>query len=134
MASRALSVAGVVIVLAALVLGGAGAGYLRDQQRKSSRAEQMTGGDPSKAQAALRQYGCAACHATPGVASPGGLAGPSLSGIAERLYVGGVAENTPDNLIRWIVNPKQFNPRTAMPITGISESEARNVAAFLYRR
>ena len=34
---------------------------------------------------------------------------------------------------RWIVNPKQFDPRTAMPVTGISLGEARDVAAYLYR-
>jgi cytochrome c1 len=34
---------------------------------------------------------------------------------------------------RVIVNPKQFTPQTAMPITGISEREARDVAAYLYR-
>jgi cytochrome c2 len=52
--------------------------------------------------------------------------------MAQRLYVGGAVENTPDNLVRWIVNPKAFSARTAMPVTGISESQARNIAAYLY--
>jgi cytochrome c2 len=135
MASRALSVTlGGITLAAALILGGAGTNYLRDGQRKSYHAVQTTGGEPREAPRAIRQYGCAACHDIPGVQSPGGLAGPSLSGITERLYVGGVVENTPDKLIRWIVNPKQFSATTAMPVTGISESEARNVAAYLYER
>jgi cytochrome c2 len=120
------------IVVAAVVLGAAH--YVREQQKKSYHAIQMTRGDPSRARAAIRQYGCAACHAIPGVQSPGGVAGPPLSGIADRLYVGGAVENTPDNLIRWIVNPKLFSASTAMPVTGINESEARDVAAFLYSR
>jgi cytochrome c2 len=135
MASRAPSLAlGGLTIAAALVLIGAGGNYLIDRQKKSSKVIQMTGGEPQMAPRAIRQYGCAACHDIPNVASPGGLAGPSLSGIAERLYVGGAVENTPDNLVRWIVNPKQFNAKSAMPVTGISESEARIVAAYLYER
>jgi cytochrome c len=120
------------IVVAALLVGAAN--YARAQQKKSYHAIQMTRGDPGKARAAIRQYGCAACHAIPGVQSPGGVAGPPLSGMADRLYVSGAVQNTPDNLIRWIVNPKQFSSSTAMPVTGINENEARDVAAFLYSR
>jgi cytochrome c2 len=55
-----------------------------------------------------------------------------LGNVADRVYVGGVLTHTPDNLIRWIVDPKQFSPRTAMPTTGINEGQARDVAAYLY--
>jgi cytochrome c2 len=133
MPRRALNVALSGIALGVtLALVGAGGNYVREEQKKSYDAQQMTGGDPNKAQNAIKQYGCAGCHDIPGVKSPGGLAGPSLSSIGQRLYVGGAVENTPDNLVRWIVNPKAFTTRTAMPVTGISESEARNVAAYLY--
>jgi cytochrome c1 len=64
---------------------------------------------------------------------PGGRAAQSLSGITDRIYLGGTVNNTPESLVRWIVNPKQFDPKTAMPVTGISDAEARNVAAYLYR-
>jgi cytochrome c len=37
-------------------------------------------------------------------------------------------------MVRWIVNPQQFSPQTAMPATGITEEEARDVAAYLYAR
>jgi cytochrome c2 len=133
MPQRGLNIAlGGIALSVALLLGATAANYGRDQQKKMSDAKQMTGGDPKKAQNAIKQYGCAACHDIPGVESPGGLAGPSLSGMAQRLYVGGAVENTPDNLVRWIVNPKAFSARTAMPVTGISESQARNIAAYLY--
>jgi mono/diheme cytochrome c family protein len=36
--------------------------------------------------------------------------------------------------VRWIVSPQTFSPRSAMPATGISEAEARDVAAWLYSR
>jgi cytochrome c1 len=48
------------------------------------------------------------------------------------VYVAGVATNTADNLIAWIVSPQTFSPRSAMPATGISEAEARDVATYLY--
>ena len=57
-----------------------------------------------------------------------------LADIIHRVYVGGVVTNSPDNLVRWIVSPQAFSPRSAMPATGISESEARDVAAYLYSR
>jgi cytochrome c2 len=36
--------------------------------------------------------------------------------------------------VRWIVDPKQFSQKTAMPVTGIKEGEARDIAAYLYRQ
>jgi len=50
------------------------------------------------------------------------------------VYLGGAATNTPDNLIRWIVNPREIDPKTAMQVTGISTREARDIAAYLYSR
>jgi cytochrome c1 len=70
----------------------------------------------------------------PGITGGNGQVGGPLSDIRKRVYVGGVLTNSPDNLIRWIVDPQQFSPRTAMPATGISEPEARDVAAYLYAR
>jgi mono/diheme cytochrome c family protein len=107
---------------------------LRERQKRSERAIQMVGGDPDKAAKAMVRYGCAACHQISGVRMPGGLAAQPLNGISERRYVGGTVENTPSNLVGWIVNPRAYNARTAMPVTGISESEARDVATYLYSR
>jgi cytochrome c1 len=51
--------------------------------------------------------------------------------LAGRVYLGGVLTNSPDHLVRWIVNPRAVSPKTAMPVTGISDAEARHVAAYL---
>jgi cytochrome c len=80
----------------------------------------------------MRHYGCAGCHTIPGVAGADGLAGPPLSSLSQRVYIGGVLPNTPDNLLAWIVDPRAANPRTAMPVTGIADQDARDVAAYLY--
>jgi cytochrome c1 len=128
----------VLVLLSTITLIGAitiaGAGAVKERERQKERAIKMTGGNPDKAMQAIVRYGCAACHDIPGTQMPGGLAAPSLSGVTKRIYIGGRVNNTPDNLVRWIVNPKQFDPKTGMPITGIGDTEARNVAAYLYLR
>jgi cytochrome c1 len=40
--------------------------------------------------------------------------------------------NTPEHMVAWIVDPHAINPKTAMPVTGISQREAKDVAAYLY--
>jgi cytochrome c1 len=35
-------------------------------------------------------------------------------------------------LIKWIRNPQQIEPGTAMPDLGVSEDEAGDIAAYLY--
>ena len=106
---------------------------LQDRTRQKERAIQITGGNPDHAMQAIVHYGCASCHDIPGAQMPGGLAASSLSDLRKRIYLGGRVNNTPENLTRWITNPKQFDPLTAMPVTGISEDEARDISAFLYQ-
>ena len=104
------------------------------QHQSNSVAMAMTGGDLGRAPDIIRRYGCAGCHTIPGIPGGDGQVGGPLSDIKHRVYVGGVLTNSPDNLVRWIVSPQAFSPRSAMPATGISEAEARDVAAFLSSR
>jgi mono/diheme cytochrome c family protein len=83
------------------------------------------------APALLVRYGCAGCHTISGVPGARGQAGPPLEGFARRVYIAGSLTNGPDNLVRWLVNPRAIAPRSAMPVTGISEEEARIVADYL---
>ena len=69
-------------------------------------AEAMTGGDAARGRDLLRSYGCQTCHTIPGVDGADGLVGPPLGGIAARSYIGGVLPNSPENMTRWIVDPK----------------------------
>jgi cytochrome c2 len=121
--------AGVVVALTAVVTSTM-AWSSRQQNERIARA--MTGGDPGNAPSIMRRYGCAGCHTIAGVPGADGQVGPPLTGLRQRVYIGGVANNAPDNLVQWIVSPPAFSPRTAMPVTGISEAEARDVAAYLY--
>jgi cytochrome c len=94
--------------------------------------EPTTGGNPSAGKEAIRAYGCAACHNIPGVDAPGGRVGPPLGGFAKRAYIGGELPNTPENLERWVRDPHQVEMHTAMPSLGLTQKEARDVAAYLY--
>lgn len=125
------AVIGFVLLLVAVAAGYAGYAYMNTREREQL-AESMTGGDLSRAEAHFVRYGCAGCHTIPGISRANGLVGPQLSSMSRRVYVAGMLPNSPENLIRWIVNPRDVNPKTAMPVTGISEDEARDVAAYLY--
>jgi cytochrome c len=92
----------------------------------------FTGGDAERGRHAIRQNACPTCHVIPGISEAKGLVGPPLDRFAERVYVGGVVPNTPDNLVAWIMDPPSIDPLTAMPASGISEAEARDIAAYLY--
>ena len=131
MRSRAKSAGFLALILT--LAGSTWGGVYYDQQKQESRRDAiaLTHGDPDRAPELMIQYGCAGCHTIAGIRSPGGLAAQSLSDIGKRQYIGGVAPNTPQNLVRWIVNPKQFSARTAMPVTGVSETQARHMAAYL---
>jgi cytochrome c2 len=127
-------VAALMAALVVILAGYAGTKAFNSAQQQRETARWMTLGNASRAPEIFRRYGCAGCHEIPGIAGADGKVGGSLSDIRKRVYVGGVLNNTSENLVRWIVSPQTFSPRTAMPVTGISEAEARDVAAYLYSR
>jgi cytochrome c len=81
----------------------------------------------------MGEYGCAGCHDVPGLRrSETSWVAPPLTRYRERSFVAGVLVNTEANLIRWIVDPQEVNPGTAMPVLGVTELEARDMAAYLH--
>jgi cytochrome c len=95
-------------------------------------AAAMTGGDPERGKAAITRYGCATCHTIPGVRGADALVGPPLSQVASRSYIAGVLPNTPANMVRWIENPPQVDQLTAMPNLGVNDTDAHDIAGYLY--
>jgi cytochrome c len=130
----ALAIAATLIVVALLAAIGFTGYRLVQGSRQAELAISMTGGDPSAGPRLMRKFGCAGCHSINGVSGANGNVGPRLDDLRGRVFISGGLANTPDNLIRWITNPQSVAPHTAMPSTGISEAEARNIAAFLYSR
>jgi cytochrome c2 len=107
--------------------------YAGDQNaQRTAIAKALTHGDLDRAPALITRYGCGGCHTIPGAPGADGKVGPDLSGLIQRVYLGGVLRNTPVNLVQWVVDPQRYLARSAMPATGISEPEARDVAAYLY--
>lgn len=92
----------------------------------------VAGGDAERGAIAIAAYGCGGCHTIPGIRGAEGTVGPPLTDFATRGYVAGVQPNWPRHLVRWIVNPPAISPQTAMPALGVSEQEARDIAAYLY--
>ncbi|WP_286899436.1 c-type cytochrome [Achromobacter sp. UBA2119] len=88
-------------------------------------------GDARAGRDALQQYLCVTCHAIPGVPGAWNYVGPALDQMGERPYIAGVMPNTPANMERWLRNPPAVKPGTAMPDLGVSEQDARDIAAFL---
>jgi cytochrome c1 len=89
-------------------------------------------GSPENGAMAITQSGCGSCHAIPGIADADGMVGPPLSHFQRRTIIAGLLPNTPDNLVHWIRHPQSVVPGNAMPDTGLSEEQARDVAAYLY--
>lgn len=93
---------------------------------------QIPGGDPVRGARLIQRYGCGACHVVPGIARASGTVGPSLTGLRDRAYIAGILPNRPGALADWLMSPPRFAPRTAMPDMGVTESEARDMVAYLY--
>lgn len=92
----------------------------------------VPGGDPRMGAELLRGYTCGGCHVIPGVSAATGLVGPPLTNWASRSYIAGSVWNTPENLIRWIMDPAAIEPGTSMPDMDVTESQARHMAAYLF--
>ena len=87
--------------------------------------------DTERGRHVLLQYGCVTCHEIPGVIGAAIPVGPPLDRMGSRRFIGGVLENTPDNMVRWLREPQQFIPDGAMPNLGVPERDARDMAAYL---
>jgi cytochrome c len=95
-------------------------------------APRVSGGDPALGEDLLRGYTCGGCHVIPGVTAADGLVGPPLTDWASRAYIAGAVWNTPENLIRWIMDPAAIEPGTTMPDLDVREDQARHMAAYLF--
>lgn len=97
----------------------------------SARSQQVEGGNPQLGREALADYGCVSCHSVPGIDAPDSHVGPPLTAFGERVYIAGQLNNSQDNLVRWIMDPDEYAPGTAMPDLDVDEADALNMAAYL---
>lgn len=87
--------------------------------------------DRARGRRALQQYACPTCHAIPGIVGPDAPVGPPLDAIATRTFIAGVLENEPGALVRWLREPHEIAPSSAMPDLGVTARDARDMAAYL---
>jgi cytochrome c2 len=125
-------VATLATLLALGAFGALGAGCRRSADMQEEARLMTRGGEPTRGHALIQQYGCGSCHVIPGVRGANGSVGPSLAAFRERAYVGGVLPHTTENLLRWLQDPPAVDSLTAMPNLGVSERDARHIAAYLY--
>lgn len=121
-------------VLVTLAIVGGLAEYSRERTQLRMHAAVTTGGDPRRGEAMFIQYGCGSCHALKNVRNATGSVGPPLDGVALRVIVGGHLVNNPGNMQKWIRDPQQVAPGTAMPDLNVGAADARDITAFLYTR
>jgi cytochrome c1 len=119
-------------LLGIILAGGAVEVEMHEARQKAMSATILTGGDPSRAPPLMTRYGCAGCHTIDGIPGADGRVGPPLNELIERVYIGGAVPNNAGNLVGWLLDPPRFAPHAAMPPPGLSESEARDIAAYLY--
>jgi cytochrome c len=94
----------------------------------------VDGASAETGRALIAGYGCGSCHNIPGVPGADAMAAPPLDRFYERSFIAGHLANNEANLIRWIQDPQAIDPGTAMPNLGVSQEEARHIAAYLYHQ
>jgi cytochrome c2 len=114
------------VIIVAIALGGCG------RSTAFVLAEQTTGGSVDRGEHLLYSYNCGSCHSIRRIPEAKGTVGPPLDGFANRSYIAGSLVNTPENLVRWIKDPKQIEPESAMPKLGLTSEQAVDIAAYLY--
>ncbi len=69
--------------------------------------------------------GCASCHEMQ-------IAGcPDLAALKEDGKVAGVLDVTAENISKWLENPQEVKPGTAMPPSGLNEEQRMKLAEWL---
>jgi cytochrome c1 len=61
------------------------------------------------------------------------VAAPNLTNVVLRPTLAGeTIPMSPDTLRRWLLDPPALKPGTPMPRLGLTDDQARDLAAFLY--
>lgn len=92
-------------------------------------------GDRGSGAEAIEANGCTSCHVIPGIATPSGgesYVGPPLDAWSRRAFIAGTVQNNTANLRRFLLDPDDVRPGSAMPDLGLTEAEVRDITAYLF--
>lgn len=101
-------------------------------RRALNNQSASVGGYASRGRQIMLTHKCGSCHTIPGIRHANGVVGPPLNGFGRTTYIAGNFPNTPQYLVSWLMSPKSMKPKTAMPDLGLSQQQAKDVAAYLY--
>lgn len=107
--------------------------WVAAQLQPAPAADTLTGDVAAGAAAfADATNACVACHVIDGVPVAVGMVGPNLTHVASRQFIaGGILENTPENLVRWLKDPQGVKPGNFMKIKQLDDQTVANMAAYL---
>jgi mono/diheme cytochrome c family protein len=100
---------------------------------KHQHEQERSAEEPSAARGkeVINQYLCVTCHRIPGIVGPNAPVGPPLAGIGARTMIAGHLPNSIEGMVRWLRNPQEIDRNSAMPDLGVTERDARDIAAYL---
>jgi cytochrome c1 len=127
-ATGAAELAGVALILAFSIVVGCSSGPL---PRGESPALESAGRAAEGREAAI-VHGCGSCHRIEGVPNANSLVGPPLDSWSRRSFIAGTLPNTQANLERWLRDPQEVRPGSAMPTIELTEQEVADITAFLF--
>lgn len=104
---------------------------LQAPERHHVEAKVPENPDAKRGREAIEHYACVTCHRIPGVVGANAPVGPPLQGMGVRQYIAGALPNTTENMARWLRNPHAIDRDSAMPDLGVTERDARDMAAYL---
>lgn len=104
-------------------------------------AAELTGADVARGRALVDQRGCGFCHSmsgTPKLANTTPSNMPKAPALKDALLLAPDLAQTRkrfkrSHLVKWLMDPRSVKRDALMPKSGLSEAQARDVAAFLLR-
>jgi cytochrome c oxidase subunit II len=75
---------------------------------------------------------CIGCHAVDGIEGATAEVGPNLTHFGSRdVLAGGILENTPQEVARWLANPPRVKPGSKMPNYRLTDDQIDDLVAYL---
>jgi cytochrome c oxidase subunit 2 len=90
-------------------------------------------GEPDKGREAFLNGPCIACHYIEGTKAQGKVAPRDMTKFATYTTIAQVSgfDNTPENLKKWLKNPQEIKPGTAMPNLNLNPQKIEDLVAYL---
>jgi cytochrome c oxidase subunit 2 len=97
-------------------------------QQRAAPAEPS--GPAAAGKAVFAGSACVGCHTIKGVSA--GVLAPDLTHFGSRAMFGaGMWPTTPENVAEWVKDPQRLKPGVKMPTLGLTDEQAKAVAAYL---